>query len=254
MVMAEYPEWLNRLRRRQPKPPRLSEDQCVYAVGDIHGRYDLLTVLLEKIWADAAGKTNSLVFLGDYVDRGPDSKQVVEYLSTLDRPAWEIVRLRGNHEQLLLEFLEVPEVYQAWRDFGGAETLWSYGVKPPNFSDSKEIARAHEEFVAKLPDSHRAFLNSLPFAHTIGGYHFVHAGIRPGVPLERQVPEDLLWIRDEFLFSNASFEKIIVHGHSPSYVPINRTNRIGVDTGAYATDCLTAVKLIGENCTFLSTI
>lgn len=249
----ERPAWFRKLLGHSPATARLDEDQCVYAVGDIHGRADLLTELLDKIWADAGDKKNTLVFLGDYVDRGPSSKGVVELVSNLTRPGWEIVCLRGNHEESLLEFLRNPDIYQAWRAFGGGETLWSYGVKPPTFSDRKEVTRAQQEFAEKLPPSHFAFLSNLAFSHTIGGYHFVHAGVRPGLALERQVPEDQLWIREDFLLHEGTFEKIIVHGHSPSEAPVVRRNRIGVDTGAYATNCLTAAKLTGETYSFLST-
>jgi serine/threonine protein phosphatase 1 len=251
--MADHSGWLRRLVGQAAKPHAIPAGRRVYAVGDIHGRYDLLTALLERIWADANTGSNTLVFLGDYVDRGPASKDVVDHLLALRRPGWEIIKLRGNHEQLMLEFHRDPQVYQAWRSFGGAETLMSYGVRPPSFSDSKEVARAHEEFTARLPREHLTFLTGLPCSHTIGSYVFVHAGVRPGIPLDRQLPEDMLWIRDEFLCFDERMEKCVVHGHTPAEHPVLRSNRICVDTGAYATDCLTAVKLAGEGCTFLST-
>ncbi len=233
--------------------PRIPDGQCVYAVGDIHGRLDLLDQLLDRIWADAPHGANTLVLVGDYIDRGPDSKGVVERLMALERPGWQIVKLRGNHEHFLLEYLANPEVFQAWRTFGGAETMLSYGVRPPVFTDRKELERAHAAFTAQLPHSHLTFFNMLPYSHTIGGFFFVHAGVRPGIALARQSPEDMMWIREEFLLSSERLEKVVVHGHTPTDGPVLRPNRIGVDTGAYATGILTAAKLTGESCTFLST-
>jgi serine/threonine protein phosphatase 1 len=243
--------WVQRLVGTRHKPPRVPDGACVYAVGDIHGRSDLLEPLLERIWADAPQAANTLVFLGDYIDRGPSSKQVIDRVAQLERPGWDIIKLRGNHEQIMLEYLQNADVYQAWRTFGGAETLLSYGVKPPVFSDAGEIRRAHAEFLAALPRSHLGFLNGLETSYIVGDYFFVHAGVRPGLALERQMPEDMLWIRDEFLSSDIRFGKVVVHGHSPSEKPIIRPNRIGIDTGAYATGALTAVKFVADRCTFL---
>jgi serine/threonine protein phosphatase 1 len=137
--------------------------------------------------------------------------------------------------------------------YGGAETLLSYGIRPPLFSDTNEIGRAHEAFIAGLPQGHFDFLSALPISHEVGDYFFAHAGVRPGIPLGMQVADDLLWIRDDFLVSDQFFGKVVVHGHTPSEVPVVRPNRIGVDTGAYATNVLTAVKLIEDQCSFLST-
>lgn len=249
--MAKIPNWLGGILGWERPPARIPDGQCVYAVGDIHGRLDLLDALLDRIWSDAPQAHNTLVFVGDYIDRGPASKGVVERLIALERPGWEIIKLRGNHEHFLLQYLGNPEVFQAWRAFGGAETLLSYGVRPPMFSG--EQARAHAEFKAQLPQSHLTFFNALPCAHAIGDYFFVHAGVRPGIALERQSPDDMMWIREEFLSSPDRLEKVIVHGHTPSHGPILKHNRIGVDTGAYATGSLTTVKLMGESCSFLST-
>ncbi len=249
---AFFPALFKRLLVARPASVRLEEGQRVYAVGDIHGRADLLAALLEKIRADAGDRPSTLIFLGDYVDRGPASKEVVELLLNLDWPGWEIVCLRGNHEETLLQFLRDPDTYLAWRPYGAADTLWSYGVKPPSFSSAAEILRAQEDFAAKLPRRHLAFFMELPFTHSVGGYYFAHAGVRPGIALHQQRSEDLLWIRDEFLLSDASFGKVVVHGHSPSEEPVVRRNRIGIDTGAYATHRLTAVRLAGDGVTFLT--
>ena len=251
--MAKQWKWLNNFVGQRRRPPSVPEGCCVYAIGDLHGRADLLEHLLERIFGDAGEVNNTLIFLGDYIDRGPDSKGVVERLIHLQRPGWSIVKLRGNHEQLLLEYLNNPEGYQAWRAIGGAETLLSYGVRPPMFSDAKELRRTHEEFVAQFPRAHFAFLTGLSYSHVIGDYFFVHAGVRPGISLDRQSPEDMLGIREEFLGSDERLEKVVVHGHTPTESPVMKPNRIGIDTGAYATNCLTAVKLAGESCMFLST-
>lgn len=251
--MENILRWMGGLIGKRSAPPRVPDGHCVYAVGDIHGRIDLIEQLLERIWADATGASNTLIFLGDCPDRGPSSQAVMDCLIGLERPGWDIIKLRGNHEQMMLDFLDNPSTYQAWRSFGGAETLVSYGVRPPVFSDAQELEKARDDFAEALPESHHTFLIGLGNFHVVGDYCFVHAGIRPGVPLDRQMAEDLLWIRDEFLLSEQRHEKVIVHGHSPSEKPILRFNRIGIDTGAYATGVLTAVKLVGENCAFLST-
>lgn len=234
--------------------PQIPEGVCVYAVGDIHGRYDLMTALLDRIWADADPQLrNVLVFLGDYVDRGPSSKEVLDLLVSLQKPGWEFIKLMGNHEATLLEFLKNPEIYPSWRPYGGAETLLSYGVRPPLFSDQKETLRAHQEFVEKFPREHFLLLSGLPYYFSLGGYFFVHAGIRPGVAITDQSLEDMIRIRDEFLLTNQVFEKVIVHGHTPTEKPVLRNNRIGIDTGAYATNILTAAKLYLDRVILLDT-
>jgi serine/threonine protein phosphatase 1 len=172
----------------------------------------------------------------------------------LQWPGWDVVCLRGNHDQAVLDFLDDPDFYRAWRDLGAAETLLSYGVIPPRFDNEEAFTEARDDLRRKCPESHLEFLRGLPLFHIVGDYMFVHAGVRPGIALDRQSPEDIMWIRDEFLFSDLRLDKVIVHGHSPSERPVLRANRIGVDTGAYATDCLTAVILDGEECTILSTI
>lgn len=255
--MADRRNWFDALFGQKKISPNLPPDVCVYAVGDIHGRFDLLQILLDKIWRDADSVPQAqkiLVFVGDYVDRGPSSKDVVDFLITLEKPGWDIVKLMGNHEFALLEFLQNPDIYPSWRTYGGAETLLSYGVKPPMFSDAKEILRAHEEFLARFPEEHKLFFSRLDPCFSIGSYYFVHAGIRPGVLLENQTKQDLFWIRDEFLLSDQVFDKIIIHGHTPSEEPVVRHNRIGIDTGAYATNRLSAVKLSEDKYSFFCSI
>ena len=227
----------------------------IYAVGDIHGRRDLLDRLLAAVEADAASWTGrkEIVFLGDYVDRGPDAKGVIDRLLALGLPGFRAIYLRGNHDQTLLDFLSDAAVYRTWRAFGGAETLVSYGVIPPRFDRLEACEDLRGEFAAKLPPAHLSFFNNLDRSYSVGGYFFVHAGIRPGVALDRQVPEDLMWIRDEFLFSDLLPEKIVVHGHTPSDRPVRLARRIGIDTGAYATGRLTAAVLEKDGCRFLAT-
>jgi len=235
------------------RAPMLEAGVRVYAVGDIHGCTAELGRLMDAILSDRADwdGTCHLVFLGDYVDRGPDSRGTVERL--LAPPAgFEVRYLRGNHEQTLLDFVDDASLYRGWKDFGGRETLLSYGVTPPRFDEPSALEEARLAFRSALPPSHLAFFHSLPLSLTIGSYFFAHAGVRPGVVLERQSAEDLMWIRDEFLLSPVDFGKVVVHGHTPTEQPVRRANRIGVDTGAYATGLLTAAVLEGETCRFLS--
>jgi len=234
--------------------PVVPEDVRVYAIGDIHGCLVELDGLLAKIVEDAADfdGERQLVFLGDYVDRGPDSKGVLDRLLAL--PAgFKPHYILGNHDQILLDFLDNPFLFRDWRDYGGRETLMSYGVTPPRFDREEAYSKARDALQSVMPQSHLDLLGSLQYSVTIGSYYFVHAGVRPGVALDRQAPEDLLWIRDEFLLSNVDYGVVVVHGHTPMEEPIKLANRISVDTGAYATGRLTAAVLEGTQCRFLST-
>ena len=233
---------------------RVPENLRVYAVGDIHGCSHQLDQLLKAIQKDAAdrGGTSQLIFLGDYVDRGPDSKGVVDRLAGLG-PALSPRFLRGNHDQAILDFLQNPAFYRAWRNYGAAETLVSYGVMPPRFDRDEDFAAARDQFAGALPPRHLRFFENLELHARIGDYFFAHAGVRPGIALEQQTPDDLLWIRDEFLMSRDDFGAVIVHGHTPGEGPVRRSNRICVDTGVYATGRLTAAILHGDQCEFLTT-
>lgn len=236
------------------RAPAPEEFHRIYAVGDVHGRADLLDQLLETIVRDSesAQSTCSLVFVGDYVDRGSDSRGVIDrLLHPLE--GFETHYLRGNHEQAMLDFLENPSSYRSWRRFGAGETLQSYDIEPPADNDEAAAIAARDELAERLPAAHLEFLRNLGSFVQIGDYHFVHAGVRPGVPLEEQSLEDMMWIRDEFLNSEENFGKIVVHGHTPTERPVCRSNRIGIDTGAFATNCLTAVVLDGVGARFLST-
>lgn len=230
----------------------------VYAVGDIHGRFDLLDQLLMQIERDAepaADLVKYIVFLGDYVDRGPQSRLVIERLSGPPLPGFGAIHLRGNHEAAMMEFLEDAHVGANWIAYGGNATIASYGIVPPAEDAPPELLEdARQQVLRALPGHHRAFLKGLRNSITIGDYLFVHAGIKPGVPLDRQTESDMLWIRREFLHSTADHGKIVVHGHTIAEQPEIRPNRIGIDTGAFATNRLTALVLEGTDRRFLCTV
>jgi len=226
----------------------------IYAVGDIHGCSQQLDILMTNIEADnkGSGLDSRLIFLGDYIDRGPDSKGTVARLLMVP-PNFRTVFLMGNHDQTLLDFLKDPIVYRSWRGFGAQETLMSYGVLPPRFDDEGEFAAARDRLERAVPADHLEFFRNLQNSAQVGDYFFVHAGVRPGIALDEQIPQDALWIREEFLESKHDFGKIIVHGHSPIERATRYSNRINVDTGAYATGRLTAAVLEGQSCRFLAT-
>lgn len=237
----------------QPTPdPAIPDGQRVYAVGDIHGRADLLDRMADLIERDLAQSEPCdalTIFLGDYVDRGLESSSVIERLAEGRFPT-PIVTLLGNHEDTLLDFLQDEEVLSTWRTYGGMETLFSYGVAVDRtaMQDAAEIRRALDE---KMPRRHREFLGALATHHVVGDYYFCHAGVRPGVPLDDQQREDLIWIREPFLSATDDFGKFVVHGHTPAEEPVLRSNRVGVDTGAYATGRLTCARLEGTRIDFV---
>jgi serine/threonine protein phosphatase 1 len=225
----------------------------VYCVGDIHGRDDLLREMAERVEADMEVRSFDravTVFLGDYVDRGLGSMQVVERLAASEWPA-PMIALAGNHEDLLLTFLDDKGLLELWRGLGGLETLHSYGVDIGLASAGRDFEAVQAAFAARLPVRHRHFLKSLQVSTTIGDYFFCHAGVRPGVPLDRQDRDDLLNIRDPFLSSGAEHGKLVVHGHTPCLAPEVRPNRIGIDTAAYATGRLTCLVLERDERRFL---
>jgi serine/threonine protein phosphatase 1 len=250
--------WLEKIIGKKSPEPRLRTGRRLFAIGDIHGRLDLLNLLLGQIANHAAQHSvpeNGLVFLGDYIDRGPDSRGVIDRLIALPQafPGWELHFLMGNHDNAALEFIENPGIYTAWRSHGAAQTLMSYGVIPPRFENQRQFEQARDDFVRAIPLAHVRFLNQLEYFHVADDYLFVHAGIRPGIALADQLPEDLLWIREDFLLHRRRFEKMIVHGHTPAPSPIVLSNRICVDTGAHATGHLTALILNSEGRSFLTT-
>lgn len=246
------------MSRDSDTPPRgVPEDSVVYAVGDVHGRPDLVRRLLARIGDDAAGRgarRRVIVFLGDYVDRGPDSAGVIELLLQGPPNGFEAHYLMGNHEDFMIRFLAGEPVGELWAMNGGDATLRSYGVDPyDSFSRTGGWEGMRRALAERMPDGHRRFLAGLALNYREGDVLFVHAGVRPGVPIVAQSAEDMLWIRKEFLESRKDFGALVVHGHTPTPEPEVRANRIGVDTGAYATGRLTAVALEGSERAFLST-
>jgi serine/threonine protein phosphatase 1 len=228
----------------------------VYAIGDIHGRSDLLDHMHQMIGEDLSSSRPPechIIYLGDYVDRGHDSCGVIKRLAGPAPFALKRTLIMGNHEQMLLRFLEDGSTAAMWRQLGGMETLLSYRIDVnaalarPGFQGlSAELAR-------RMPPQHLEFLRSLTMSKSIGDYFFCHAGVRPGVALDEQGERDLLWIRNEFLQSRASFGKIVVHGHSPVEQPEFKANRINIDTAAYLTGRLTCLVLEAGSRRTLST-
>ncbi|MDB5653456.1 MAG: serine/threonine protein phosphatase [Tardiphaga sp.] len=229
--------------------PSLPEGIRVYAISDIHGRSDLLQQLFTVIDVDI--KTSQparaiQVFLGDYVDRGPDSRGVLDLLIERGQ-SHETVFLKGNHESFFLDVLHDPAKLSDWRQYGGLLTLLSYGVHPTMNPNSKDQVTLIKALVEAMPADHVRFLENLQPSFTCGDFFFVHAGVRPGVPLDKQREEDLFWIREDFLNSEDDFGKFVVHGHTPVSVPDIRRNRINIDTGAYATGNLTLLTMQGDS-------
>jgi calcineurin-like phosphoesterase family protein len=229
----------------QSVAPSAPADTRIYAVGDIHGRADLLAETIARIEDDIGRRPIRYVleiYLGDYIDRGPDSKTVLDLLAVrlVNNRA---VCLRGNHEELLQHFLNDPAVFAQWQRIGGMQTLASYGVVPRDMPVS-EVSLQHR-FLSVFPRTHALFLQCLRDSFTCGDFFFVHAGVRPNVPIEQQHPEDLRWIRQEFLNSNEDHGKYVVHGHTPVPHPDIRPNRINIDTGAWRSGTLTCIAIEG---------
>jgi serine/threonine protein phosphatase 1 len=235
--------------------PSIAPGRRLYAIGDIHGRLDLLRELHALIAGDAAtfDGERTLVYLGDYIDRGPASREVIDELLDAPLPGFAAVHLLGNHEQTLLDFLQYPQQAAGWLAWGGRETLQSYGVRPPPDFMRADIELLRDQFQARLPDRHVAFFRGMPLTHVAGDYLFVHAGIRPGVPLQEQDDSDLLWIRRDFTASEEVHEHVVVHGHSINEEVEMRPNRIGIDTGAFYTGVLTCLVLEGAERRLLQT-
>jgi serine/threonine protein phosphatase 1 len=245
------PSRLRAILRHVRKAPPSTHGRLVYAIGDIHGRYDLLTDLLGQIVRDyvatANGRKPLVVFCGDYVDRGPDSARVVEAVVWVrQRRDLEVRLLKGNHEQAMLAFIDDPVLGWRWLDYGGNAALKSYSVALPT-EEEADLRRARRDLMRELPATHLRLLRNLELVVTAGDYAFVHAGIDPKRALKRQTEEDLLWIRAPFLEAEHRFEKHIVHGHTWTDDQPRITQwRSGIDTGAYRTGVLTALRLDGE--------
>jgi serine/threonine protein phosphatase 1 len=232
----------------------LRDPSRVYVIGDIHGRSDLLDRMVGEITHDLTIRpaVDSLVVtVGDYVDRGPDSRGVIERLLNNPFPT-RFIGLKGNHEVLLEGFLRDPQTAAFWQRLGGTETMLSYGVPVTGVMRGEACAIASRALAQAIPPSHFQFLASLRTSLALGKYFICHAGVRPGVPLNQQTEEDLLWIRDAFLASGADFGKMIVHGHTPVQTPELLPNRINVDTGAFMTGRLTCAILERDGPRFLT--
>lgn len=236
-----------------PSPPAAAPDTRIYAIGDIHGRADLLERLLARVRKDAEDAPEArhvIVYLGDYVDRGSDSRKVLEIVAAGPGPGFETVHLKGNHEDFLLRFLDDPGEAEIWLWNGADATLRSYGVDPGLGLSADQM---RDRFAAALPVGHRKFLEDLQLTFTDGDYYFVHAGVWPGVALDQQDPGDLMWIREEFLNSNQDFGKTIVYGHTPRDTVAFERNRIGIDTMAWVSGHLTCLVLAGTERRVLQT-
>ena len=237
-----------------PRQHRLPAGERIYAIGDIHGRRDCLDTLIDRIDADDAlrGPANTrLVFLGDLTDRGPDSRGVIERAITL-ATSGRCVFLMGNHEEILIRAWEgdaraLPLLHRV----GGRETILSYGVSASDYDKAgfEELGKLVAE---RVPAEHIAFLRAFEDSFALGDYLFVHAGIRPGVPLDEQDPADLRWIRREFLDDRSDHGAMVVHGHSITEDVDEQVNRIGIDTGAFASGRLTAIGIEGPARWYLS--
>jgi serine/threonine protein phosphatase 1 len=232
---------------------------AVYAIGDIHGRCDLLEMIQRGIAIDVGmrrAQRKVIVYLGDYLSRGTDSRRVVDSVCEWRPHGCEIVMLKGNHEDMALRFLDGElDAGRHWFDQGGLDALAEYGVEAANRAarDDETMESLRRRFADAVPAQHLAFLRNLKVNHREGGYHFVHAGIRPGVMLEAQDAHDQMWIRKRFLESDEDHGATVVHGHSITHEPQVRCNRIGIDTGAYSSGVLTCLVLDGSERTFLQT-
>jgi serine/threonine protein phosphatase 1 len=239
---------------------RVPDGTVVYAIGDIHGRCDLLQEIHAGIAEDARRRRaprKLVIYLGDYVSRGLDSRRVVELVKGAPPRGCAAVALKGNHEDLLLSFLALDlDAGRHWFDYDGLDTLAHFGVVASrrDAQDGPSMETLRRRFSAALPEAHLAFFRGLRVSHDEGGYRFVHAGVRPGVPLAAQSERDQMWIRGEFLGSDQEHGAVVVHGHSICAEPEVRRNRIGIDTGASRSGVLTCLVLEEDRRAFLQTV
>jgi serine/threonine protein phosphatase 1 len=242
--------------RVRGKRPTLPAGLRIYAIGDIHGRIDLLNKLLARIDADIALRPTEqplFVFLGDYIDRGPSSRETIDRLIE-HGAAKKSVFLKGNHELIAVKCLSDRSLFDQWLRLGGLETLMSYGVTAEIMTNGKQIVELQAAFHGALPPSHFRFFRDLQNSFDSGDFFFAHAGVRPNVRLSLQKESDLLWIREEFLLSKEDFGKIVVHGHTPTLDVEVGTNRINIDTGAYATGRLTCLVIEDSSLSVIDTL
>jgi diadenosine tetraphosphatase ApaH/serine/threonine PP2A family protein phosphatase len=245
---------VERLRARGGKPA-LPPGIRIYAIGDVHGRRDLLDELLARTSADIASRPAAralYVFVGDYIDRGSASRETIDRLIEHGAES-ESVFLKGNHELIAIRCLSDRGLFEQWMRLGGAETLVSYGVPPGPVTNSRPIAELQAAFHSALPQAHLRFFRDLKTSFTCGDFFFAHAGVKPQIELSHQKESDLLWIREEFLNSREDFGKIIVHGHTPTHEIQVEPNRINIDTGAFATGRLTCLVMEEASLSFFET-
>jgi serine/threonine protein phosphatase 1 len=240
------------------RAPAVPEGVRIYAIGDVHGRLDLLRDLERRIADDLAEAAPAgavyLVHLGDYVDRGPESCGVLEHLCRAALPGTQRVLLRGNHDHWLAEFALRGRLDESWLAHGGDATLASYGAAPePGLPVRFQAPALHRRLTGAMPPEHRRLLARLQAMLTLGDYVFCHAGVHPARAIDAQLEDDLLWIREPFLSFNGLLPKVVVHGHTVVEAPDLRRHRIGIDTGACWTGRLTAVVLEGTAHRFLWT-
>ena len=244
-------------RRRAPVQPRapLPDGMRVYAIGDIHGRLDCMLMMESAIRRDlqnrGAADRTLVVFLGDYIDRGPDSRAIINVLLQGRFATLPARFLMGNHEDAMLRFLDDPAIGPAWFNHGGMATLASYGVRPSGTDGANRMEQLRQGLIDVLPPEHLAFLQSLELSIELGGFLFVHAGIRPGKALADQRRDDLLTIRDAF-FAAKGLPWRVVHGHTVFEKPVIGIDRISLDTGAYASGILTCAVIEGDQVSILT--
>lgn len=230
----------------------------IYAIGDTHGYLDLMVNLHGQIKDDLAKKPiekYKIIFLGDYIDRGPNSKGCIDYLIGLLSEDPNVICLKGNHEEKLIQFLEDPiKIARSFLTYGGVECALSYGVQPASISSTTaEMINFRDKMLAAIPKSHIDFIGELLISQISGDYMCVHAGVKPGVPLDQQIDHDLMTIRSEFIPYTGLHEKVIVHGHTPHYPIEIEPNRMNADTCAYDTGVLTCIVLEDDKYRILST-
>ncbi|GAB5488528.1 MAG: metallophosphoesterase family protein [Parasphingorhabdus sp.] len=234
----------------------IPDGRRVYAIGDIHGRNDLLKKLIEKIIEDddqRGDAQSEIIFLGDLVDRGPDSSGVIETAMALKQELGNVRFLMGNHEEVYLKASEGNEkAVRFFNRIGGKETILSYDITIREYMDL-EHAELADRIQSLFPERHVKFIEAFEDLIIIGDYAFVHAGIRPGIPLSEQKPKDLRWIREEFLSAREPHEKVIIYGHTINKDVVEKGNRIGIDTGAYYSEKLTAIGLEGADHWYIDT-
>lgn len=229
-------------------PYSTQDGMRIYAIGDLHGEIGAFTRILDKIGQDLATRPAHgfhIVCLGDLIDRGENSRSVLDMVMELVRSG-SATALRGNHEEMLLSALEKTEDLVTWRQYGGAETLMSFGIPPSSLLHGQDVDLTRQKFAVAVGEERQFFLRNLPYSYQNGDYYFCHAGIRPNIPLAHQETRDLNWIREPFLESTVMHPKFIVHGHTPVEEVDIRVNRVNIDTGAYLTGRLTCLIFEGN--------